>query len=156
MICLSERHSSSPKLIPAKVRFFQRWLSLTEDERRKAIPDERLYKKACEEVGSLGCPTNKDGLDKLAEEMLTGAKANHNVEALNEYIKLRMKVLPKASETGAKFEQAAVEVLSGDSKCNHHVAEVENLYRRIVKSGATGESFKSKAKELLKYSSTFE
>ena len=156
LICLSERHPSSPKLIPAKVRFFLSWLGLTEEERKKAIPDERLYKKACEEVSALGCPSSKDGLEKLAEELLAQAKAKKCVEALNEYIKLRMKVLPKTSETGAKFEEAALEVLIGDSKRHHHVPAVENLYRRVLKSGASGQSFKAKGKELLKYSATFE
>jgi hypothetical protein len=93
-------------------------------------------------VSGLGCPTSKDGLEKLAEELLAQAKDKHSVEALNEYIKLRMKILPKASETGSKFEQVAVEVLTTDVNRNQHVSKVENLYRRILKSGASGESFK--------------
>ena len=129
---------------------------MSEEDRKKAIPDERLYKVACQEVASLGCPTNKEGLEKIAEQFLAQAKASNDMRAVNEYIKLRMKVLPKESETSAKFEEYAVAALAGDSNRNNKIPLAQNLYRRLVKSGAQGLVFKEKARQYFKYANTFQ
>jgi hypothetical protein len=44
----------------------------------------------------LGCPTNAEGVEKVAERFYEQAKASKTLEYTGEYIKLRMKVLPKA------------------------------------------------------------
>jgi hypothetical protein len=50
LVCLQERHSDSPKLAPAKARFFRHWVALSEEQRTAAVKDERLQKLACEEI----------------------------------------------------------------------------------------------------------
>ena len=151
LICLVERHPESPKIVAAKVRFFKHLLSLSEEERKKAIPDERLYSVALSEVAALAGPTNAEGLEKLAEEFK--AKVAKDMAGINEYIKLRMKVLPKGGE---KYEDLAVAALSAETSPNAKIHVAENLYRRVLKTGAKGEAFKAKAKALFKYAATFQ
>jgi hypothetical protein len=151
LICLNENHAANPKTEVAKARFFKHWLDLSEEQRKKAIPDERLYKSALSEIASLGAPTNTDGLEKVAETLK--AKAAKDITAVNEYIKLRMKIVPKAGE---KYEDLALAALTQESSPNKKIYAAENLYRRVLKSGAKGESFKAKAKELFKFSETFQ
>ena len=146
-----EKHNDSPKTEVAKARFFKHWLGLSEEDRKKAIPDEHLFKVALAEIASLGAPTNADGLEKVADALK--AKAAKDINSVNEYIKLRMKVLPKAGEN---YEDLAQTALTQESNPNKKVHAAENLYRRILKSGAKGENFKAKAKGLFKYAATFQ
>lgn len=44
LIALTERHPTYEKTLPSRIRFAQHWTGLTEDQRKAAIPDERLYK----------------------------------------------------------------------------------------------------------------
>ena len=53
VICLDERHPTFEKTIISKIRFLKHWHSLTEEQRRSAIPDERIFKTAVQEIESL-------------------------------------------------------------------------------------------------------
>lgn len=51
LLCLSERHASSPKLALAKARFLKTWEGLSEEQRLAGFgKDERLYKNGVEEL----------------------------------------------------------------------------------------------------------
>lgn len=153
---LAERHGDShPKTIPSKVNFFKYWLSQTDDQRKAAVKDDKAYAEAVKEVQALGCPEKVEDLEKLAEQMLAQAKANNNLESVNEYIKLRAKALPKPSETSAKFEEYAVAALTGDALRQDHIDLAENLLRRLAKGGSVGGAFKAKGKEYFKNSVLF-
>jgi hypothetical protein len=89
-------------------------------------------------VAALGCPDNKEAVEKIAEEF----KASIHLESANEYIKFRMKVLKK---DGEKLEDVAVQALAGDSDRANKVGVAENLLRRVIKSGSNGDAFKAKA-----------
>ena len=127
-------------------------MSLSEADRKAQIKDEKLFKVASQEVADLGSPANASDLEKRAEELLAKTKATKQIELANEYIKLRVKVLPKPAE---KFEDIAIEALTGDSLRADKASEAANLYRRVMKAGAKGESFKTKAAEIYKYSDAF-
>ena len=78
----------------------------------------------------------------MADE--AAAQATKTVEHANEYIKLRMKIVKGAD----KFEEIAIKALEADSQRGNKVRAVENLLKRIVKSGSDGKAFKTKAKEI--------
>lgn len=141
LICLHERHGDSPKYLPAKLRFFKHWNSLTEEQRAKEFGDDRLYQSSIQELKTIGI---SDNLDKLVEEALTKAKTS--MEHATEYIKLRMKVVANSAENASKFQDLAITALENDPKKADKVKTAENLYRRIVKSGSDGAAFKAKAK----------
>ncbi len=148
-----ERHSESSAKVPvAKTRFFLHWLKQTEEERKAALKDERVYTETVREVSALGCPTKKEDLEKIAEEFKSKTATNQ-LEGANEYIKLRMKVLPKGGE---KFEDIAITALANDAKKLNKASVCENLLRRIVKSGSSGEAFKGKAKTIFKLAPAFQ
>ncbi len=112
MVTLSERHSESPKYPAAKLRFLKHWDSLTEEQRFKEFKDERLYKVACQEVAALA---SQGDAKKVADELLV--RAQNSLEHVNEYIKLRMKVLNVSqSELAASSEDLSVQVLGKDPK----------------------------------------
>ena len=140
----------------AKARFFTYWLTQTEEQRKALIKDDKAYAETVKEVQALGCPSNQGEVEKVAESFFERVKANKRMEDANEYIKLRMKQVPKASENAAKFEEYAVLALTGDKDRLNKVQVAENLYRRVVKSGSSGASFKAKAKELYKLSALFQ
>jgi FKBP-type peptidyl-prolyl cis-trans isomerase len=150
---LQERHPESPKLLPAKVRFFKHWLSLTEEQRAKEFGDERLYQVSLQELKSIGLPAKVEDVEKLVSDALPKAKTS--IENANEYIKLRMKVVANAAENGAKFQEIAVAALENDTNKGEKVKKAENLLRRIVKSGSDGAAFKAMAKAQYKYATTF-
>jgi hypothetical protein len=54
------------------------------------------------------------------------------MESAGEYIKMRMKVLPK---DGEKYEELAVAALEKDGERDNKVEVAANLLRRLVKSG---------------------
>jgi FKBP-type peptidyl-prolyl cis-trans isomerase len=150
---LQERHLESPKLLPAKVRFFKHWLSLTEEQLAKEFGDERLYQVSLQELKSIGLPAKVEDVEKLVSDALPKAKTS--IENANEYIKLRMKVVANAAENGAKFQEIAIAALENDTNKGEKVKKAENLLRRIVKSGSDGASFKTMAKAQYKYATTF-
>jgi len=125
---------------------------LSEEQRRKVVADERLNSVILSEVTSLAGPTNAEGLEKLADEFR--AKIAKDMTGINEYIKLRMKVLPKPDRE--KFEDLAVAALSAETCPNAKIHVAENLFRRVLKTGSKGEAFKAKAKALFKYAATFQ
>ena len=46
-----------------------------------------------------------------------------------------------------KFDEIAIKALEADSQRGNKVRAVENLLKRLVKSGSDGKAFKAKAKE---------
>ena len=106
LICLHERHGDSPKYLPAKLRFFKHWNSLTEEQRAKEFGDDRLYQSSIQELKAIGIT---DNLDKLIEEALTKAKTS--MEHATEYIKLRMNVVANSAENASKFQDLAITAL---------------------------------------------
>ncbi len=83
------------------------------------------------------------------------AKAETSIEHANEYIKLRMKVVTNPSENAAKYQEIAITALESDLNKGDKVKAVENLMRRVVKSGSDGALFKAKAKAYYKYATAF-
>ena len=140
---LTEKHASSPKLSISKARVFSHWASLSDEERLAGFnKDAALYKASTEQL-------LKIGLDKGAQvdDEASGAlSAKH----ANEYIKLRMKVLKGGLE---KAEKVALQALEKEGQAVH---DVENLLRRLIKSGSDAKAFKAKAKQIYKYASAFE
>ena len=55
----------------------------------------------------------------------------------------------------ADFEGIALKSLQEDPHSAGKVDVAENLFRRLIKSGSTGEAFKTKAREHFKYSVVF-
>ena len=102
-------------------------------------------------MAALGCPSRKEEVEKVATDFKASSALKH-LESANEYIKLRMKVL---SGVGEKFEDYAIQALAEDSERLNKVQVAENLYRRVVKSGSTGEAFKAKAKQIFPHSLEF-
>jgi hypothetical protein len=66
---LNERHPASPKLLPAKVRFFKHWLSLSEEQCAKDFGDDRLYQVSLQELKSLGLPAKTEDVDVLVTDV---------------------------------------------------------------------------------------
>jgi Cdc6-like AAA superfamily ATPase len=92
------------------LRFLSHWDSLTEEQRLKEFKDERLYKVACQEVATIA---SQGDARKVTEGLL--AKAQTSIEHVNEYIKLKTKVL-KSSEAAESFEELGVQVLGKDPR----------------------------------------
>jgi hypothetical protein len=46
-----------------------------------------------------------------------------------------------------KFDEIAIKALEADSQRGNKVRAVENLLKRLLKSGSDGKAFKAKAKE---------
>lgn len=112
-MCLVERHSATSAKVPvAKARFFLHWLEQSEEQRKAALKDERIYAETVKEVAALGCPAKKEEVDKVAQDFKNGQAGKH-LESANEYIKLRMKILPKAGE---KCEDLAIQALEEDAQ----------------------------------------
>lgn len=65
-----------------------------------------------------------------------------------------MKVLEEKG-AGQKYEGLAIKALENDIQRADKAKAVENLYKRLIKAGSTGEAFKAKAKEYFPYSTTF-
>jgi hypothetical protein len=86
VICLNERHPNYPKTFSAKIKFARHWLSLSTEDVKKAIPDERLLKNALEEFDSLGLK-DEATLSTLSEELLKNFP--HSINHVHEYIKTR-------------------------------------------------------------------
>jgi hypothetical protein len=63
---LVEKHPNYAKTISAKINFSRYWQSLTEEQRKKAIPDERLLRVAIQEISFLDI-SSEDKLKALVE-----------------------------------------------------------------------------------------
>ena len=122
---------------------------MNEDQRKALIKDQKQYQQACDDVQAIYAG-NHD-LEKIAQELLK--EAGTKIESAAEYIKMRMKVLPK---DGEKYEELAVAALEKDSERDNKVEVAANLLRRLVKSGAQAAAFKAKAIEIFKYAKYFE
>ena len=114
LVCLVERHTetSLQKVLAAKAAFFKHWLSLSEEQKLAAFKDQRLYQNACKEISALGCPTNQSEIESIASEL--HKIASNSLEAAHDYIKLRMKVLPKGGEGAQQFEKLAIQAITND------------------------------------------
>lgn len=113
LVCLVDRHSATSAKVPvAKARFFLHWLAQSEEQRKAALKDERIYAETVKEVAALGCPTKKEEIEKVAQDF-KNSQAAKRLESANEYIKLRMEVLQSAGE---KFEDLAIQALAEDAQ----------------------------------------
>lgn len=81
-------------------------------------------------------------MNKDSEDYLKANKSS--LEHVHEYIKIRATLLD--DKNNAKFEDLAAEALDSDPKKNFKVEVAENLHRRLVKLGLSGDKFKQKAK----------
>ena len=144
LICLSERHADSAKLVPAKVRFFKHWLSLSEEQRAKEFGDDRLYQASLLEIKALGLPSKIEEVEGTIVKQMKES-AGKQIEHASEYIKLRNKVLPNAAENAGQYQEIAASAIAKDEKRADKVKAAENLLRRVIKSGSDGQAFKSKA-----------
>ena len=61
-INLHENHNLHPKYVSALAHLFAYWISISGDERKKIVPDERLLQVAVEELVALGCPGSLEEL----------------------------------------------------------------------------------------------
>jgi hypothetical protein len=107
---------------------------------------------ASQEIEALGCPKDVKDLEKLNEDFL---KANtSSIEHVHEYIKLRQKFF--GDKDVNKFEGLTVTALNSDPKKNDKIYQSIDLHKRLVKAGANGTNFKSKAKDQFKYATYFQ
>jgi hypothetical protein len=60
LLCLVEKHPNYEKTLSAKIQFLRHWQGLSDEERKKAIPDERLLRVALQEVSFLNINTEGD------------------------------------------------------------------------------------------------
>jgi len=44
LLALVERHPTYEKTLSSRIKFAQHWAKLSEEQKKAAIPDERLYK----------------------------------------------------------------------------------------------------------------
>ena len=128
-------------MLPAKIRFFKHWFSMTEEQRAKEFGDDKLYQVSLQEIKGLGLPANVEDLEQMVAAAV--AKTKTSIEHANEYIKLRMKVVTNPSENAAKYQEIAIAALESDLNKGEKVKAVENLMRRVVKSGSDGALFKA-------------
>ncbi len=129
---------ASPKTLITKARVFIHLASANEEQKKSA------------EVDKLKLIGLDAGADKVAEE--AKASATRSLEDANEYIKLRMKVVKGAD----KFEEVAIKAFENDADRDNKVKSVENLYKRLIKSGSDANQFKGKVKEVFKYATFFD
>jgi hypothetical protein len=64
---LTERHPNYQKTVPSKIKLLHHWLKLSEEQRKAAIPDERLYKIAVQQIESLGGASSLDQLKSQSD-----------------------------------------------------------------------------------------
>ncbi len=127
---------------------------MSEEQKVAAFKDQRLYQNACKEISALGCPTNQSEIESIASEL--HKIASNSLEAAHDYIKLRMKVLPKGGEGAQQFEKLAIQAITNDQQVQDKIETAENLFRRVLKSGSNGDTLKAKAKETLKWAAIFQ
>jgi hypothetical protein len=70
---------------------------------------------------------------------------------VHEAIKVRAKILKDTTN----FEADAIAALEADPKRNFMISKVENLHKRLLKTGSTGSALKTKAQDLFKLSKYF-
>ena len=109
------------------------WQGLSEEQRKKAIPDERLLRVALQEISFLNI-NNEGDLKTLVDDF--EKQNSSSIEHVNELIKIRSRFFGET--TPEKFEQLAVKALSQDSQRSAKVYQAANLLRRIRKLGASG------------------
>ncbi len=114
---------------------------MTEEQRAKEFGDDKLYQVSLQEIKGLGLPANVEDLEQMVAAAV--AKTKTSIEHANEYIKLRMKVVTNPSENAAKYQEIAIAALESDLNKGEKVKAVENLMRRVVKSGSDGALFKA-------------
>ena len=151
---MNERHPDSAKLVPSKVRFFKHWFSLTEEQRAKEFGDDRLYQASVQEVKTLGLPTKVEEVEGAIKELKE--RAGKSIEHASEYIKLRNKVAASPAENAGQHQELAISALEKDERISEKVKAVENLLRRVVKSGSDGLAFKAKAQTIYKHATAFQ
>lgn len=152
LICLVEKHPSYAKTHSMKIRFFDHWIRLDESKRQEVVGDARLLPIIRAEIEALGCPKDAKTLEALNEDFL---KANpSSIENVQEYIKVRQRFF--GDKDASKFETLAVTALTGDSQKAGKVYRAADLHRRLVKAGAKGNTFKTKAREQYKHSTYFQ
>ncbi|CDW89756.1 n-alpha-acetyltransferase auxiliary subunit-like [Stylonychia lemnae] len=151
VIALTERHPTYEKTLSSRIRFSQHWNSLTEEQRKQAIPDEKLLKVASQEFEALGA-SDEQSLKNLSEELL-----NQNldkIEHVHEYIKTRT-VLFKENDT-AKYEKVAIDALTNDLRRNFKVHNAANTLKRLTKIGASDVQYRQKAQEVFIHARHFD
>ena len=84
---LIEHHPNYPKTHSMKLKFFNHWLSLSEDQRKKAFTDDKQYTQALTDIAAIGSYKDKKDLEKANEEYLS--KHANELAHAHEYIKLR-------------------------------------------------------------------
>ena len=107
------------------------------------------------DIKTLGLPNKIEDLETEAVKDLK-ERATKSIEHASEYIKLRNKALPNPAENAGKYQEIAVSALENDDSRVDKVKAVENLLRRVIKSGSDGQAFKAKAKTHFKHASAFQ
>jgi hypothetical protein len=64
-------------------------------------------------------------------------------------------VRAKILKDTTSFEAEAIAALEADPKRNFMISNIENLHKRLLKTGSTGIALKAKAQDLFKYSKYF-
>ena len=146
-ICLKERHAASPRTTASLVKLFNKWLSMTDEEKIKACGDERILAVAASELVALGCPASAAEL-KGWYAANRAPSTERTLEECHEHIKLNWRVLAEAP--AAAWADLAVEALNTNPQKTLNVWEVIKVHQTLKKAGldAGAESYKAKAKEL--------
>ncbi len=106
-----------------------------------------MYKNGVTEINKIFEKADQATFEKIVAQQKDGS-----VEEANEWIKMSMKMGLPAS----KYEDIALKSLDNDQKRADKLKQVENLYKRLLKSGCTAEKFKEKAKSYFIYSTAFQ
>lgn len=125
-----------------KIRFFTHWIGMSEEQRKAAIPDERIYQSVVQEIEKIGSYKDKKELENDNEDFLN-SHANQ-LEYVLEYIKLRMSLFEE--KDGSKFEKIAITALGNDENKNSKLEVAINIHRRLLNCGSEGKEFKTAAK----------
>lgn len=89
----------------------------------------------------------------MVEDYLKSNAAS--IEHVHEYVKMKTVLLGEKGEA-TKYEEMALAALEQDANKAGKVYVVANTLRRLVKSGATGDKYRQRAKALFKYAKLFD
>lgn len=95
------------------MKFLRHWQALSDEQRKKAIPDERLLRVALQEVSFIQTPEVKILISDSEKQNAS------SIEHVNELIKLKARVLQEGKPE--EYEALALKALKEDSERHYKV-----------------------------------
>jgi hypothetical protein len=127
------------------------WQSLSDEDKKKAIPDERLLRVAIQEISFLNIETDND-IKALATNFENENPAS--IEHATELIKVRVREFGEVDVK--RFEDLAQKALTQDPKRHFKVYQAATLLKRLRQIGSSGDQFRAAAKEQFKLAKLFD